>query len=1799
MPNSATIQIALKIDDQGGVRVLQNIGKESSSTGQKGKKAFTDMDRSAKSFNDSAKMSTDTLLKMGAGIGGIIGLAKAWEMLRDAGREYLSLGSDLQETQGKFDVVFKGMAETAEGWAKSLQNDYAMAETESKKYLSSIQDLLVPTGMMREDAGKLSNEFVKMAADLGSFNNLATVDVIRDIQSALQGSSETMAKYGINVKASKVEQEVFRLGLASSKEGITDAHKAQAIYNIMMREGSDAVGDMARTSDSYANQLKKATANITDLSTDIGRNLLPVATEIISEFNAWYDANKKILAQDIKGWVSGLSDFIRDSKGIVVGFVENIDAMADGLLRLAKIAAVGGVLYALPTVISATSTAFLTANLHLAAFNMLVKASSITTALTTPLWGTTAAATAATGAMGALKVAGGVLFAAYAGWEIGSWLNDNFETARLGGIAFVDGTIKGWYYVQYAANVAWAAIESGWEVTISNMKQLFAEFLEGVGAGLEHVPFAENLSASVKGYAAELKTGEGSTITFAQKQAQLKKELQETLSVHRTTIDALLTEEGVLGGVTKAIDKNGEALDRYNKKGADVVTTNNKIAALTEKELKALQEANQKKYAMDIALANQVQEDTWLIRDEGLKKSIEQAEDTQTKITQMEYDATVKSLEDQEKATEKALADQEKAYQHMFDNIHDVMADTFHSLRTEGENTFDILKDKAWDVFDQIAAKWATGLVMNAAFGGTGVGGGGGMLGALGFNGSSSGGLGAGNILSAGQGIWGAFSGGTEAAVLKFLTSGVANSVGSGIFGATAWGGAAGAELGWGANAAAASGMGTSGIAGGIAMATPFAILATGAAMLISKLTEWEPTPAIGVQGGQWDQEYAPQGSYNSKKFNFKIFGQDIGGETPKAFRDYFDDRFALVDEALNGALAETFRKYDAGAVNRGWIYTEGMDADGMLKAVSANVFKSILEGLKVESLGGGFEAFGLDFFEAIKGEQDDLFQSFVNFNSVVKNTPDFLEKFNRQVWVLGKTTIQAYNDIATITTILSAANAGLDQITSVSSITQIETMTATWATLIETLKTAGATVGELAEAERIRTATIGANLTGLTADSLATALSGAGDLNTIIDKSIQSAAYASIAQTIADKYFSGINQSIAAVWDNTGSIGAVVSAMQTIDTTLIQADIARLQAAFGLVSSGAEATTYNLTSSASSLIEFSGALRALSIEYYEAIGDTARATAMARADQVAEMQDTYGGAAGVVIRLQESIWGVQDASSAAAIANTALADATSNASAAKSNYIDALKSELRILENNLADAKSHYIDLLENELQILEDNLSKAKSDYIGLLEDEISAQEQVATSLASAVNNLHAFRDNLYVDAGVGAAGSRDSALTSVNRLVDQAMAGNVDAFGDLPDALSRFVAASESDSASYVDYARDLGMAARISSDMEAAAQSQITEAEAQANLLQNIVSAVEGVSDDVVSMDQARSNYEAAKAALDMSDYQSQIDLLTGTNQLTSDIAQADANYRDAKTALETNWYDSEINALSGISTGIQELKMAYLNAAQAQAVAQAQAAAAAQAQAQALAAAAQAQADYAAAQAQANSDLAVAQAAAQEAARKAAIVLPSAQSYFAANPDVYQSYLSGAWKNDIGEKTPEEYVMWHYGQYGYKENRSFGTASFEQSYLERNPDIAAAIQNGSYPSSASFHWLQYGQHEPREYAKGGIASGPLTGYPATLHGTEAVVPLDSGKIPVQIADDYYQELAYEVRALRDTASGYYLRQLIAEVRDLKEELAGLRGDSAGYSEVLVVNTSDAARTLANFDELGMPAERKVS
>ncbi len=186
-----------------------------------------------------------------------------------------------QETLSKFEAVFKDQADAARAFAEDLATATNRATIELIDFLSTLQDTFVPLGFTREAASALSQDLVKLAVDVASFNNKVDADVIRDFQSALVGNTETVRKYGIVITQAVLEQELINAGLAKSVTTATEAAKAQGRNNIILRSTIDAQGDAVKTADSFNNSMKGATAATLELAIALGDKLLPLFTPLI------------------------------------------------------------------------------------------------------------------------------------------------------------------------------------------------------------------------------------------------------------------------------------------------------------------------------------------------------------------------------------------------------------------------------------------------------------------------------------------------------------------------------------------------------------------------------------------------------------------------------------------------------------------------------------------------------------------------------------------------------------------------------------------------------------------------------------------------------------------------------------------------------------------------------------------------------------------------------------------------------------------------------------------------------------------------------------------------------------------------------------------------------------------------------------------------------------------------------------------------------------------------------------------------------------------------------------------------------------------------------------------------------------------------------------------------------------------------------------------------------------------------------------------------------------------------------
>lgn len=214
----------------------------------------------------------------------------------------ISAGSDLEETMNKFNVVFGENAAAVKAWGDEYGDQVGRSKRQIADFLGSNQDLLVPMGFEEGAATQMSKDITGLAVDLASFNNKADADVLNDLQAALTGSGEVMKKYGVIVSQSAVNQELLNMQL--SPKAATEAQKAQARWNIIMRGTTAAQGDAIRSSGSWANQMKALKATIEDQTGAIGSKLLPVVAPLLMQF---------------KNGVKIIGEFIANNAGMVFG----------------------------------------------------------------------------------------------------------------------------------------------------------------------------------------------------------------------------------------------------------------------------------------------------------------------------------------------------------------------------------------------------------------------------------------------------------------------------------------------------------------------------------------------------------------------------------------------------------------------------------------------------------------------------------------------------------------------------------------------------------------------------------------------------------------------------------------------------------------------------------------------------------------------------------------------------------------------------------------------------------------------------------------------------------------------------------------------------------------------------------------------------------------------------------------------------------------------------------------------------------------------------------------------------------------------------------------------------------------------------------------------------------------------------------------------------------------------------------------------------------------------------------------
>lgn len=209
-----------------------------------------------------------------------------------AGGAMIKLASDAEETSAKFNTVFSSINADAKRSAKVLTDSFGLSQKASQELLGNTGDLLTGFGFTQSAALDLSTEVNKLAVDLASFTNFSggAEGASAALTKALLGERESVKSLGISI----LEADVNAKMLVNTQKGLTFESerqaKAFATLQLAQEQSKNAIGDFARTSDSFANQTRQLRAEISDLAVVFGNKLLPLATRLVGSARGMIDS---------------------------------------------------------------------------------------------------------------------------------------------------------------------------------------------------------------------------------------------------------------------------------------------------------------------------------------------------------------------------------------------------------------------------------------------------------------------------------------------------------------------------------------------------------------------------------------------------------------------------------------------------------------------------------------------------------------------------------------------------------------------------------------------------------------------------------------------------------------------------------------------------------------------------------------------------------------------------------------------------------------------------------------------------------------------------------------------------------------------------------------------------------------------------------------------------------------------------------------------------------------------------------------------------------------------------------------------------------------------------------------------------------------------------------------------------------------------------------------------------------------------------------------------------------------------
>ncbi len=238
---------------------------------------------STEKYNASARKATSTTGKFTSGLKAL-NVAAVAITFRKVGHfiaQAVTESNKYQEDLNLFTVALGQYADEAKEYAEYVSDIMGIDPAQWLRNQGIFNTLLTGFGDTAERAQLMSQNLTQLGYDLSSYANIPIEEAMLKLQSGISGELEPLRRLGYDLSQAKLQQTALNLGIKESVANMTQAEKAELRYYAIMTQVTTAQGDMARTLEAPANQLRILQAQLTQAARAIGNIFIPALNAIL------------------------------------------------------------------------------------------------------------------------------------------------------------------------------------------------------------------------------------------------------------------------------------------------------------------------------------------------------------------------------------------------------------------------------------------------------------------------------------------------------------------------------------------------------------------------------------------------------------------------------------------------------------------------------------------------------------------------------------------------------------------------------------------------------------------------------------------------------------------------------------------------------------------------------------------------------------------------------------------------------------------------------------------------------------------------------------------------------------------------------------------------------------------------------------------------------------------------------------------------------------------------------------------------------------------------------------------------------------------------------------------------------------------------------------------------------------------------------------------------------------------------------------------------------------------------------